>query len=64
MSAKSGLLCSVCKKKVPPRAKNRFYPFCQDRCRQIDLGKWLGGEYIISRNLFPAHLMAPPVDDD
>jgi uncharacterized protein len=22
-------------------------PFCSDRCRQIDLGKWASGEYVI-----------------
>ena len=22
-------------------------PFCSDRCRLIDLGKWLDGEYVI-----------------
>ena len=26
-----------------------MFPFCSKRCRQIDLGKWLGGNYVISR---------------
>jgi hypothetical protein len=30
---------------VAPRASNRAFPFCSDRCRLLDLGKWLGGEY-------------------
>ena len=25
------------------------YPFCSTRCRRIDLGRWLGGDYVISR---------------
>lgn len=25
-----------------------FYPFCSDRCRLIDLGKWLDETYKIS----------------
>lgn len=32
---------------MAPRAENRSYPFCSDRCRLIDLGKWLGEEYRI-----------------
>lgn len=37
--------CPVCKKVVAPRAENRAFPFCSDRCRAVDLGKWLGEEY-------------------
>ena len=25
----------------------RDYPFCSSRCRMIDLGRWLGGGYVI-----------------
>lgn len=39
------LACPICKKPVAPRAQNRAYPFCSDRCRAVDLGKWLGEEY-------------------
>ena len=38
--------CPMCKKEaVAPRAANTFFPFCSERCKLIDLGKWLGGEY-------------------
>jgi len=33
---------------VPPRPVNRAYPFCSDRCRLVDLAKWLGEEYRIT----------------
>ncbi|GEJ57390.1 DNA gyrase inhibitor YacG [Anaeromyxobacter diazotrophicus] len=39
--------CAICGKPVPPRPENRSYPFCSDRCRLIDLSKWLGEEYRI-----------------
>lgn len=39
--------CPICGKPVPPRRENRSFPFCSDRCRLLDLGKWLGGEYRI-----------------
>jgi endogenous inhibitor of DNA gyrase (YacG/DUF329 family) len=27
---------------------NESFPFCSDRCRLIDLGKWASGAYVIS----------------
>ena len=39
--------CPICKKPVLPRAENRAFPFCSDRCRLVDLAKWLGEEYRI-----------------
>lgn len=41
----SFLLCPICNRPVPPRPGNRSHPFCSDRCRLIDLSKWLGEEY-------------------
>lgn len=29
-------------------AKDEDFPFCSDRCRKIDLGKWATGVYKIS----------------
>ena len=37
--------CAVCGKPVAP--DNRFRPFCSARCRQVDLGRWLAGDYAI-----------------
>lgn len=39
--------CPICGKTVS--ADSRFFPFCTPRCRQIDLGKWLNGDYMITR---------------
>jgi endogenous inhibitor of DNA gyrase (YacG/DUF329 family) len=39
--------CPICGKPAVPRPGHRSYPFCSDRCRLIDLGKWLGEEYRI-----------------
>jgi endogenous inhibitor of DNA gyrase (YacG/DUF329 family) len=27
---------------------NEDFPFCSDRCRLIDLGKWASGGYVVS----------------
>ena len=37
--------CPVCERPVEPRAANPSFPFCSPRCRQVDLGRWLGEEY-------------------
>lgn len=39
-------LCPYCKKKVRKKA-NPFWPFCSERCKLIDLGKWAKGDYRI-----------------
>ncbi len=38
--------CPVCKKETI-WADNPFRPFCSERCRLIDLGKWASEEYRI-----------------
>jgi len=40
------LRCATCKKPVKPGASD--FPFCSERCRTIDLGKWASGAYVIS----------------
>ena len=40
---KKKVLCPLCQKQaVAPHA-----PFCSRRCAQLDLGKWLTGDYAI-----------------
>ncbi len=40
--------CAICGKPALPRARNRAYPFCSERCKLLDLGKWLGEDYRIA----------------
>jgi len=40
------LRCPTCRALVLPGEEN--FPFCSDRCRLIDLGKWASGGYVIS----------------
>lgn len=40
------LRCPTCRK-IVLRTDPEF-PFCSDRCRVIDLGKWASGDYVIS----------------
>jgi uncharacterized protein len=39
------LRCPICKK--PATTGTPDFPFCSDRCRTIDLGKWATGAYVI-----------------
>lgn len=38
--------CPICGMLV--RLADEDFPFCSDRCRKIDLGKWASGAYKIS----------------
>lgn len=40
------LRCPTCRK--PVQRGDPEFPFCSERCRTIDLGKWASGEYVIS----------------
>jgi uncharacterized protein len=40
------LFCPTCRKVVLSTSED--FPFCSDRCRRIDLGKWASGDYKIS----------------
>ncbi len=38
--------CRICGKPIPP-SEGKPSPFCSERCRLIDLAKWMGEEYRI-----------------
>jgi endogenous inhibitor of DNA gyrase (YacG/DUF329 family) len=46
--------CPICEKAIPSATSGpdgckqmnaRFFPFCSERCRLVDLGAWLDGDY-------------------
>jgi endogenous inhibitor of DNA gyrase (YacG/DUF329 family) len=41
--------CPICKTPVADDEADRpkTYPFCSERCKLIDLGRWLDGKYQI-----------------
>jgi endogenous inhibitor of DNA gyrase (YacG/DUF329 family) len=56
--------CPICGKDVKFYEKEKFppyFPFCSQRCKLVDLGKWLNEEYKISEPLPGVYL---PVDDE
>jgi uncharacterized protein len=40
------LFCPTCRKVV--LVTDEYFPFCSDRCRILDLGKWASGGYKVS----------------
>jgi hypothetical protein len=45
--------CPLCKKETAWK-ENPFRPFCSERCRLMDLGKWAAGDYRIAGSERPA----------
>jgi len=37
--------CPICARPAASRADNRAFPFCSERCKQVDLGCWLDERY-------------------
>lgn len=57
--------CAICQRRVEYDGPlPALYPFCSPRCKLVDLGKWLRGDYAITRDLTPeeraAHDQPPP----
>lgn len=49
------LRCPSCRTLVTK--EDEFFPFCSDRCRLIDLGKWASGAYRISSPILDPEVM-------
>jgi endogenous inhibitor of DNA gyrase (YacG/DUF329 family) len=49
------LRCPTCRAIV--LRSDEHFPFCSDRCRVIDLGKWASGAYKISSAVFDPDLL-------
>ena len=41
--------CPICEKTMDVQGPKEWpdWPFCSKRCRMVDLGRWLGGNYRI-----------------
>ena len=62
------MLCTTCKKFVPDPVPDqdlpKHFPFCSDRCKLIDLGRWIDGKYqipVVDREDAPPE--GPPAND-
>lgn len=55
MASTKTLRCPTCRTLV--LAGSEDFPFCSDRCRRIDLGKWASGDYKISSPILDPDLL-------
>ncbi len=55
MTTPKALFCPTCRKVV--LATDEDFPFCSDRCRLLDLGKWASGDYKISSPILDPDLL-------
>lgn len=39
------MTCPICQTPIDVTEKRASKPFCSDRCRRIDLGRWLNEDY-------------------
>jgi endogenous inhibitor of DNA gyrase (YacG/DUF329 family) len=70
MPSNKALRCPTCRTLVTK--EDEYFPFCSDRCRVIDLGKWASGEYRISSPILDPEVLEglseenrrPKHDDD
>src|SRR5258708_24146008 len=64
MKKTRSLRCPICKKIV--LYSEPEFPFCSERCRSIDLGRWASGAYVIPAPLDDVEelLEHPPAKDN
>ena len=42
----------------------RYRPFCSERCKMVDLGRWLDGTYKITEPASPAEIEESSSDEE
>ncbi len=55
--------CPICREEVELRADNEFFPFCSQRCKMEDLGKWLNEDYRMPMGPDSTERSLTPTDD-
>lgn len=58
--------CPICSKSYEIAALDDLpsFPFCCERCRLIDLGRWADGKYVIPGSPVPSTPVNPAADED
>lgn len=55
--------CPICNKKTAYASTNPSRPFCSERCKLIDLGKWAAEEYKVPTEAPPEGASAEDNED-
>lgn len=57
--------CPICQKTLPPEVLgSKWFPFCSQRCKEIDLSRWLDGKYAVVQELDPQELYLQQLEGD
>lgn len=40
--------CPVCERRIEDRDSSETFPFCSERCKRVDLSRWLDESYAIT----------------
>ena len=66
MSAPTRARCPTCRKAVEtdPQSRPADFPFCSERCRLLDLSKWLQGDYRIPASDALGAPLAPELGEE
>lgn len=58
--------CPICEKVLPATAvtESDFFPFCGERCRNVDLLRWDMGKYSVVDPMTPDDLVQNFEDED
>ncbi len=62
----SPITCPICKKVLPATdvRDSKFFPFCTERCRNVDLLRWSKGQYAIVEPLNSDQLEMALIDTE
>lgn len=54
------MTCPICEKELPLEitSQSPVFPFCCKRCKEVDLFRWLNGDYAMVEQLTPDKLFA------
>lgn len=55
--------CPTCNREVQWQG-NPFRPFCSERCKLLDLGKWVDEEYRVPGKALPEEIVDPNEEED
>ena len=53
------MTCPVCDKELSAEitGESKLFPFCSERCQQVDLYRWFNGDYAIVEPMTIEHLL-------
>ena len=60
------LTCPICDNELPVEidGESPLFPFCSQRCKYVDLNRWLTGEYAVAEKLSPEQMFEQMSDED